>query len=96
MNDYECMECRCTFDVPEGAERLTFTCPDCGSSRWRLCRTECNVGIAGFSTSWATENGGKGRRISQLDYGVRQPYYAKSQQAAIDEGKSRGLNVTKA
>lgn len=94
MADYRCRDCGCTFDVPEGVSRLEYTCPDCGSGRWAVIPGEApNIQMDGHS--WSDENNGKGRRISQLDYGVRQPYYAKSQQAAIDEASRRGLKATK-
>ena len=93
--DYECRECGSTFDVPDDADRQIFACPDCGSTRWRLIPQVCSFGIIGVATDWSHENNGKGRRISQLDYGVRQPYYAKNQQAAIDEASRRGLHAHK-
>ena len=96
MPDYRCRDCGAEFDVEEGVPALQQSCPDCGSTRWGLIPQRSTVGISGFSTSWADENGGKGRRISQLDHGIRQPYYAKSQQHAMDEAKRRGLEVTKA
>jgi len=95
MNDYGCKDCGCTFDVPENENKQEYTCPDCGSGRWGLIPQRSNVAIKCDTMSWSTENGGKGRRISQLDYGVRQPYYAKSQSAAIDEAKRRGLKAEK-
>jgi hypothetical protein len=52
--------------------------------------------VVGDVYDWSAENNGKGRRISQLDHGVRKPYYAKSRQKAIDEAHKRGLHVTKA
>jgi hypothetical protein len=52
--------------------------------------------VCGDSKTWSTENNGKGRRISQLDYGIKKPFYAKSQQHAIDEAHRRGLHATKA
>ena len=96
MPDYSCRDCGCTFDKEEGASALEQVCPDCGSGRWGLIRQSCGVGVSGLSTDWAHENNGKGRRIAQLDHGIRKPYYAKNQQAAIDEGRRRGLEVTKA
>ena len=94
MPDYRCHDCGCHFDVPEDAPRLEFVCPDCGSGRWGIIPGEApNVQMDAYS--WSTENGGKGRRISQLDHDVRSPYYAKSRQAAIDEAHRRGLSVMK-
>lgn len=96
MPDYRCNSCGCTFDVEEGVSALEQVCPDCGSSRWGLIPQKCHTGVSGLATDWSMENNGKGRRIAQLDHGIRQPYYAKSQSAAIDEAKRRNLEVTKA
>lgn len=68
-------------------------CPDCGGVGRRVVTAPA---IRGDIHSWHDENNGKGRHISQLDYGIDKPYYAKSQQAAIDEASKRGLNAIKA
>jgi hypothetical protein len=94
MPDYRCRDCGCLFDVPEDVNRLEYLCPDCGSGRWAVIPGEAPH-VRGDAYDWSSENNGKGRRISQLDYGPRKPFYAKSQQAAIDEGKSRGFKVEK-
>ena len=96
MMDYGCKDCGCTFDIEEGVSRQEYTCPDCGSGRWGLIPQYSSVAIKVDGMSWSTENKGKGRRISQLDYGVNKPYYAKNQQSAIDEAHRRGLNAIKA
>ena len=93
--DFVCPKCRCTFDeIVSIDQRDGIHCPDCGSVAQR--KIAMPAFVCGDSHCWSTENKGKGRRISQLDHGVRKPYYAKSQQAAIDEGNRRGLTVTKA
>jgi hypothetical protein len=95
MPDYRCHDCGCTFDLEEGVRPLETMCPDCGSGRWGLMPTKVSGGVW-MDKDWSSENNGKGRRISQLDHGIRQPYYAKSQDAAINEAKRRDLTVTKA
>lgn len=94
--DYECPKCNCVFDemVPIDGRDGEIQCPDCHAVAKRLINSPAFV--CGDSHAWSTENNGKGRRISQLDYGVRQPYYAKSQQDAIDEAHRRGLEAHKA
>ncbi len=93
---YCCRKCGANFDdIRSMAESgLDVECPDCGHSAKRVVTMPAMV--RGDTISWSNENNGKGRRISQLDYGVRKPYYAKSQGAAIDEAKKRGLSVCKA
>ena len=94
--DYVCPACKCIFDeiVPIDKRDGAIECPDCGTIAKRMINSPAFV--CGDSKAWSTENNGKGRRISQLDYDVRSPYYAKSQQEAIDEGHRRGFKVTKA
>jgi len=96
MPDYRCRDCGAIFDPESDKPVLEQVCPDCGSTRWGLVPQRSTVGISGLATDWSQENNGKGRRIAQLDYGVRKPYYAKSQRQAIDEAKSRGLEATPA
>lgn len=92
---FECRDCGCRFDLPEGVPRLEQVCPDCSSTRWGVIRQSShNVIMDGHS--WSTENNGKGRRISQLDTGIGKPFFAKSQQHALDEASRRGLNAIKA
>lgn len=94
--DYECRRCGARFDeIVQVSERdLPVACPDCGGDAKRLVCAPSFV--CGDTKDWSSENNGKGRRISQLDHGIRQPYYAKSQSAAIDEAKRRNLEVTRA
>lgn len=94
--EYECRKCGCQFDDIRSMtdSEQDDVCPDCGGSAKRVITSPAFV--CGDSHAWSMENKGKGRRISQLDYGVRQPYYAKSQQAAIDEASRRGLKAVKA
>ncbi len=93
--DYQCPSCKCVFDeiVPIDQRDGAIECPDCHTIAKRMIN--CPAFVCGDSHAWSTENNGKGRRISQLDYGVRQPYYAKSQQEAIDEASRRGLKAVK-
>jgi putative FmdB family regulatory protein len=93
--DYECPKCKCVFDELVSIDKRdgAIECPDCGTIAKRMINAPAFV--CGDSHAWSTENNGKGRRISQLDYGVRQPYYAKSQQEAIDEASRRGLKAIK-
>jgi putative FmdB family regulatory protein len=92
--DYECRKCGCRFDSMESVEnRDTAHCPDCDGPAKRLVSLPAMV--VGDVYDWSAENKGKGRRISQLDHGVRKPYYATSRQKAIDEAHKRGLNVIK-
>lgn len=72
---------------------MDIACPDCGGPAKRMINAPAFV--CGDSYAWSTENNGKGRRISQLDHGIKQPYYAKSRQEAIDEAHRRGLDVIK-
>jgi putative FmdB family regulatory protein len=94
--EYECRKCGARFDaiVSINDRDGPVACPDCGASAKRLISMP-HV-CMGSSTDWSNENNGKGRRISQLDHGVRQPYYAKNQQSAIDEAHRRGLHAHKA
>lgn len=93
--DFQCPECNCIFEeiVPVDKRDGAIECPDCGTIAKRMINTPAFV--CGDSHAWSTENNGKGRRISQLDYGTKEPYYAKSRQAAIDEAHRRGLEVIK-
>lgn len=93
--DFVCPKCRCTFDEILTIEKRDseVLCPDCGATAKRQISMPAMV--MGDTHSWGDENKGKGRRISQLDYGPRKPYYAKSQQAAIDEAHRRGLRAEK-
>ncbi len=96
-HDYKCYDCGCTFDIPRGYKnRFDLKCPDCDGDRWGLIPQSCGVAIKGDIYDWSNENNGKGRRISQLDHGVRAPFYAKSQQKAMDEASRRGLTAIKA
>ena len=95
-NDYRCRDCNCVFDVDDKLPRLQQKCPDCGSERWGLMPQVSNIAVKGDPYDWSNEHGGKGRRISQLDYGVNKPYYAKSQREALNEASRRGLHAYKA
>jgi len=70
-------------------------CPLCRKPSPRSFAPSSAPTVRGDIHSWSNENNGKGRRISQLDHGIRQPFYAKSQQAAIDEASRRGLTAIK-
>lgn len=93
--DYECPRCGTEFEEshPMAECDKRTHCPACKSVAKRVPTA---ASIVGFDTYvWSNENQGKGRRISQLDYGIGKPYYAKSRQEAIDEGHRRGYKVTK-
>jgi|GEM_PF-128026 len=94
LYDYECRSCHATFDEyrPMAESSFDAECPDCGGAAGKQVSAPA---IKADIYSWSNENGGKGRRISQLDHGIDKPYYAKSQQCAIDEASSRGLHATK-
>lgn len=97
MPDYQCKDCDCTFDIPAKAHRLEYTCPDCHSDRWALIRRTANLPhVRGDLLDWSNENGGKGRRISQMDHDIGKPYYAKNQRQIFEDGDRRGLTVIKA
>lgn len=93
--EYECRKCGARFDDMKTMSEIEdpSICPDCGGPGMRVVTMPAMV--RGDTTSWSNENKGKGRRISQLDHGVRQPFYAKNQQAAIDEASRRGLYAIK-
>lgn len=93
---YACRACDIQFDdvKPMSASGEPSICPGCGTSCQRIITAPARV--AGDAYDWTFENGGKGRRISQLDKDTRTPFYAKSQSAAINEAHRRGLYATKA
>ena len=67
-------------------------CPECKAIADKVMSA---LAVAADPYDWYAENGGKGRRISQLDHDIDKPYYARSRQAAIDEAHKRGLTVRK-
>jgi putative FmdB family regulatory protein len=93
-----CTKCKCTFDETLSmADRdTTVQCPDCGARAKRQVSAPYFPGTGGDPFDWSSENGGKGRRISQMDYDTKTPYYARSRQQIHEDGKKRGLKVINA
>jgi len=96
--DMFCPKCKCTFDeVLSIAERDTAVrCPDCGARAKRQISTPYFPGTGGDRDDWSNENGGKGRRISQMDPDTKTPYYARSRNQVHEDGKRQGLRVVNA
>ncbi len=96
--EHACAHCGTQFDDlrPMSESANMAKCPECGTMAGRSYSRSSAPTVRGDIHSWSNENNGKGRRISQLDHGVRAPFYAKSQQAAIDEASRRGLTAIKA
>jgi putative FmdB family regulatory protein len=96
--DFVCRKCNAEFDeVLSIAQRDTAVhCPDCGASAKRQISAPYFPGTGGDAYDWSSENGGKGRRISQMDPDTKTPYYARSRQQIHEDGKRRGLKVINA
>jgi putative FmdB family regulatory protein len=94
--DYRCDACGRRFaDLKSMREDSSHAvCPHCGGRGDK--QVTAPLAVRGDAYDWSMENRGKGRRISQLDYDVDKPYYAKSRQAACDEAARRGLYAIKA
>ena len=96
--DFECRKCHTQFDeVLSISQRdKAVSCPDCGASAKRQVATPHFASNGGDPYDWSKENGGKGRRISQMDPDTKTPYYARSRQQIHEDGKRRGLTVVNA
>lgn len=99
--DYECPAC---LRVAEIAHRMSESprvrCPACSSVMRKAIFTAPAVKAA-VDSGWESENGGRGRYISQLQRvpgpeGSDPTAFARSQSEAIDKAKRRGFTVTKA
>lgn len=71
-------------------------CPDCGGIAKRVVSAPHFASNGGDPYDWSKENGGKGRRISQMDSDTKTPYYARSRSQVHEDGKRRGLKVINA
>lgn len=107
--DYRCRDCGVDFAAPDdAAARMSYPCPKCGSAHWGpIPGNPPKVMFASSDLNWHSENGGRGRHISQLELpldekvdaglNIRQNdnfAYCKSRQEIVEKAARRGYKIT--
>ena len=94
--DYLCSKCGKMHEQFHTMRENPAPCPTCGS--YRIAKQISLVAIkAPPDSGWESENGGRGRYISQLQRnqgpeGSDPQAFCRSQDAAMEKAKRRGMN----
>jgi len=96
--DYSCRKCGEIHEQVHGMFELPSACPHCKSKKLEKVIVAPAIKPP-VDSGWESENGGRGRYISQLQTEPGPPgekdAYCRSQSEAIEKAKRRGLQVTR-